>query len=395
MRLHKYRPAVRLPIGMNGGRRGRGGDSGRGRCNGGPGHARIGPGPRPAAASPLPLRRRARRTRRGRPVARGAAALPAPVSLPRVRTGREFVECLEGWLRPAPGARPAGLVSFVLESDSPIRLRDRLHRAEWDVADTGLDHVKIMSVKLDGGNGPACQFFLDVSDKRLPTLHASAGAGDAGRVVGALVDEVHGTLDNMWLHRRMLERIVRDARGGRAGPGARRAGGAGGGGAQVDIASAGCFASGEGGSARDHLDVVDASRRIYSRAVSGVEACLLGPDAGCGGGKGGSTYVGAQVLNLALPGTMGDAGRLVDTMFDCARPFRMGGIKSVVEPGYYRVLAVDMHSGGPMTFEIAAGMMRIYLSQGSCGNTIMRVLANLQSLYGAGVACGEVERLGG
>ena len=296
------------------------------------------------------------------------------------------MECLEGWLRPAPGGRAAGLVSYVLESDSPIRRHDRLHRVEWDVADTGLDRVKIMSVKLDGG-GPVHQFFLDVSDKRLPTLHANAGAGDVGRVVGALVDEMHGAFDNMWLHRRMLERIVGDAGGGQAGPGARRAGGAG---AQVDITSAGCFASGEGGSARGHLDVVDASRGIYSRAVSGVEACLLGPDAGYG-----SAIAGAQVLSFALPGTMDDAGRLVDTMFDCARPFRMGGIKSVVEPGYYRVLAVDLHSGGPMTFEIAAGMMRVYLRQGGCANTIMRVLANLQSLYGAGVACSEVERFGG
>ena len=408
---------------------------------------RIGAGPRAAAAAPQPLRRRPRRGR-NRPDTREAAAPPASGSLPKVQTGREFVECLEEWLRPAadggPG-RPAGLKSCVIESYSPIRQRGRLHRVKWDLVGTGLDHVKIMNVALDGG--AVRQFFLDVADKRLPTLHTNARAEDVGRVVDALADEAHGTFDNMWMHHRMLERIAGSVGGGltgfkaryvgnapaRAGDGSAPSGGGDthvsihgpeaerlkrllrgdgdfrdmatyrsvsilrgrpgseSGHAQVDILNTGYFAARGGGSARDHLDIVDGSRNIYSRAVSGVEACQLGTDARCED----PGIAGGQVLNFVLPSTIADAERFVDMLFNCAKPFRLGGIKSVVEPGYYKVLAVDLHTGGPLTFEIAAGMMRIYLRQGSCGNTIMRLLTNLQSLYGMGVECREVEQLGG
>lgn len=393
------------------------------------------------------------RPRLRRPEAREAVALPAAGALPKVQTGREFMDCLEDWLHPATGSgpgRPTGLKACVLESNSPIRQAGRLHRVVWDLVGTGLDHVKIMNVSLDGG--PARQFFLDIADKRFPTLHTNANARDVDSVVGALTDEAHGAFDNMWMHHGMLERIAGSVGTGLAGFSVRYTGGAPAraengrappddgdlhvsirgpkaerlkmllrgdsdfrgmttyqkvrilrgrpddesGHAQDEVQNTGYFAVRGGRSARDHLDIVDGSRKIYSRAVSGVEDCRLGPACGCASDAGGgTTLVGGRALNFALPRTIADTERFVDMLFSCARPFRLGGIKSVVEPGYYRVLAVDLHTGDPLTFEIAAGMMRVYLSQGSCGNTIMRLLTNLQLLYGTGVACREVEELGG
>ena len=57
----------------------------------------------------------------------------------------------------------------------------------------------------------------------------------------------------------------------------------------------------------------------------------------------------------------------------------------------YSVPAVDLHDGSVINFEITPEAMRIYLSRGSCGNTVMRLLANMQIHYDVRTKCDDLE----
>ena len=373
--------------------------------------------------------------------------------LPKVDTRQEFMHVLEDWMThpkdtgsadgedPHAG-RPTELKAYVLESNFPLRRRATMERVGWSMTDTGVSDLKIMNVRLAGGEPR--QFFVDVGNRRFITIHTNDKAGDVEKVIGALTDEPHGSFDNMWMHHGMLEHIAKkvgsgfvgfsmkytDGLLGRAEAGHNASaledlhinvsgskasrlrdmmrgdrdfrdtvayrkirvlrGPQGGESDYVhdDIASTGYFAVKQGKSVQNHLSVVDESKGIYSRAVAGVEDCRLGI-----GAAGDKAVVKGRALNFALSRRITDIDQFVSMLFNYAKPFKLVGIKSAIEPGYYRVLAVDMHTGDPMTFEIASGMMRIYLSQHSCGNTALRLLTNLQASYGTDVRCKEVDQI--
>jgi hypothetical protein len=73
-----------------------------------------------------------------------------------------------------------------------------------------------------------------------------------------------------------------------------------------------------------------------------------------------------------------DVKMLVQAMFSCNVPFRLMGTPRRVKDDYYVVDAIDLHVGQPLAFEITPTMMRIYLYQGTCGNSIVRILRSLQ-----------------
>jgi hypothetical protein len=49
----------------------------------------------------------------------------------------------------------------------------------------------------------------------------------------------------------------------------------------------------------------------------------------------------------------------------------------------FNVKAVDLHSGWSLSFELNPEMIRAYLPQGSCGNSILRFYTNLQHRHDA------------
>ena len=71
-------------------------------------------------------------------------------------------------------------------------------------------------------------------------------------------------------------------------------------------------------------------------------------------------------------------------------PFKLWGLKSKISDGYFKILAIDLHTGNPIDFEIADNMMRVYLFKGNCGNTILRLYTNLQMYYDSKTVCLEL-----
>jgi hypothetical protein len=63
----------------------------------------------------------------------------------------------------------------------------------------------------------------------------------------------------------------------------------------------------------------------------------------------------------------------------CSRaPFRLWGIVEDYSERYVEVEAVDLHVGSRIRLEMSPEMIRIHLRRGGCGNTVARLVSNLQ-----------------
>ena len=153
-----------------------------------------------------------------------------------------------------------------------------------------------------------------------------------------------------------------------------------------DVYDDGCFATRRGKSARDHVDLVRASRDRYARTVEEIEKCRLGVDR-----VGGKWRFRGEPLGFEFRRKIPDVGRFVRGIINSARPFRLWGLEDKIEDDYYSAVAVDLCTGDSMDFEVADDMMRVYLGKQSRGGSVMRLLCNLQSRLGAGIRCRRIE----
>jgi hypothetical protein len=86
-------------------------------------------------------------------------------------------------------------------------------------------------------------------------------------------------------------------------------------------------------------------------------------------------------VNVTFPNLIGDMDKFCDSLFASAAPFRLWGLPVRVSDTYTRVAAVDLHAGGAMDFEIFPRYMRVYLRDGCCANSMLRLYTNLQHYY--------------
>lgn len=368
------------------------------------------------------------------------------LSLPKVQTRKEFMDYLGNEISPPKDEDdgPLGrgglreLKAYVVEADSGIPRTGKSDGASWDMIDTGVDKMKIMRTLV---GGTMCEFYADVSDKRFHVLHTTARSDDAGRAVTAITDMDRLPLDRMWLSDSLLKALVKKSGAGTfRGFGVKYAGGFldedrprgvddlnmsinGSMAREIeghmmqnphlagaiayrkirlmcgeatspsdyvhdDIGKEGYFAVKRGTSVQDHLYLVDSAKALYTSTIEGIEECRLGSSR-----LNGETVIGGEPLHFDFKEPLQDTRRFIARLFDSTRPFRLWGLKSEIVEGYYRVAGLDLHTGDPINFEITANMMRVYLSENSCGNTIMRLLCNLQDRFGTLIRCRQVEQL--
>lgn len=367
--------------------------------------------------------------------------------LPRVKTKLEFHECLEDWLSPPKRKgdghqqrRPKYLKSYVLETNGGLKKEGSGKGMKWRAEDTGVNKLKILRVE-DGGS--VHEWFMDTTDGRFYMLHTNEGQETAARIVDALTDGRPHTFDRVWMHHAMLEAISKKPGNTLAGFVVEYSGeldrkaGEGGGKhpiddlritvngsmarrveqvmqredrlqsataynrlritrgedgspdyASDDVTSAGYFAMRRGKSIRDHLDLVDISRGVYSKTVIGIEKCRLGTQEAKG-----THVIKGKTIDITFKRPMPDLDMFLKKVFSTTKPFRIFGLKSKLEDGYFKVLGTDMHTGDSMNFEVTRDFMRVYLSERSRANSVLRLLTNLQRYYGRGVACERVDQL--
>ena len=323
--------------------------------------------------------------------------------------------------------------AYVLESDGDFASRYDDGEFGWNVIDIGLDEIKILNVT---HRQNTCEFFLDLHDRRFLTLHTNAEASDAEAAIKKFVKFRGHAFDTAWFHSDLLRKFSKD--GGNTFKGfemaysnkamrlldtdsdiedltinmsgslaekvenilgdkddiRRRT-------AYVkvkvrrgedndplysvqdDIDRSGYFTIKKGKSVDGHLQLVETCREKYAHIIRDIEKMRIGISESHA-----KTFTG-QAFELEFS-RVENLDRFIDNMFNSKEPFRLWGIKTKIQDDYFKVAAVDLHTGSTMNFDVSSDMMRVHVYKGGCGNTVMRLLTNLQIYYDSKTNCAQL-----
>lgn len=123
-----------------------------------------------------------------------------------------------------------------------------------------------------------------------------------------------------------------------------------------------------------HFQFVRSVVARYAHLVDLLEANAIGWDPL--DSDGGGTLSGAPVT-VAFSRPVPDMERFVEEMFAARQPFRLWGAPHI-DDGVAEIDAVDLHVGQLLRIDVGPTWMRIYLQRGSCGNSVARLVSNLQ-----------------
>lgn len=134
-----------------------------------------------------------------------------------------------------------------------------------------------------------------------------------------------------------------------------------------------CFVA-RGDSFALHQDVVAGVISRYRSFVEAAErrAICFSPL----GDDGGGTMAGAPIeIRFSRP--IPSLPAFLDRLFSSREPFRLWGVPRA-DNHYGECEAVDLHVGQCVRIEAQPDMLRVHLSSGGCGNTVARLVTNLQ-----------------
>lgn len=93
-----------------------------------------------------------------------------------------------------------------------------------------------------------------------------------------------------------------------------------------------------------------------------------------------------ETLTLELGRPIPDLDFFMAGLFSCREPFRLWAVPAEVGPDYFEAEVVDLHVGAQMRMDITPNRLRMYLPHDACGNTVLRLVTNLQHHLDATIA---------
>lgn len=103
----------------------------------------------------------------------------------------------------------------------------------------------------------------------------------------------------------------------------------------------------------------------------------------------GLRFEGEPVL-VQLGRRIDDMDRFVSGLFAAREPFRLWAVPSFVTESYVEAEVVDLHVGQHFRMDISPNVLRLYLPASACGNTVLRLVTNLQHRYNASIETEEL-----
>jgi hypothetical protein len=94
---------------------------------------------------------------------------------------------------------------------------------------------------------------------------------------------------------------------------------------------------------------------------------------------GGAAFAGMPI-GIKFSRRIADLPSFCEELFSSRAPFRLWG-QPVITEDYASVDAVDLHVGERLYVELGEDWMRAYLGAGTCGNTVARLISNLQTRF--------------
>lgn len=99
--------------------------------------------------------------------------------------------------------------------------------------------------------------------------------------------------------------------------------------------------------------------------------------------EGGGVVMRGGVIEIRLEREITDMDHFLDGLFSCREPFRLWSVPRFRTPNFVEAEVVDLHVGRQFRMDILPAALHVYLSTDTCGNTLFRLLANLQHRYDA------------
>jgi len=121
-----------------------------------------------------------------------------------------------------------------------------------------------------------------------------------------------------------------------------------------------------------HLQIVSAFLHQYKEFIVAIEKAAQ--MSSTQGGR----LTGAPVV-LEFPTPLSDFRGFVKSLISCKEPLKIWGLVNPVRDDFVQIEGVDLHSGSRLSMDVTTSYLRIYLGPRSCGNTVARLLRNLQS----------------
>jgi len=368
------------------------------------------------------------------------------IQLPKVQTQKEFMDTFYDRINPpriptedgSIAGKPTELKTYLIENNSELFQEFYTEDLQINIDQTGLDHVKILTLTDQRDSGNRLQFYLDKSDKRFLVFHTFDLAKQVSPLIRRLIHSEKFEFDNAWLSSNLLKDISKragnhdhgfsidhkdyfqkdepeddeesikpdtfsrlDISGKQSekilqllkkdkeieqimgyekitiGRGTEYNG------VIDDLEYSGRFRVVKGKSIDDHMSLVNMVKKDYTREIQEVEKFRLY-------GNSNTKSIEGKPFDFVFERRVDDWDLFLSRIFNAKSPFRIWGIKSKIGDGFYRILGVDAHTGHPLDVEVMDNLFRVYLPEGSCGNVITRLFVNLQRFFDSKIRCSEL-----
>jgi hypothetical protein len=120
----------------------------------------------------------------------------------------------------------------------------------------------------------------------------------------------------------------------------------------------------------------------YRRLVEATEALAMSFDSS---GDGGGGKVRGGAIEFRFSQSLQDVSRFVDDLLSSREPFRLWGLVDYATDDHAEIEAVDLHVGQRIRIEVTKESIRLFLRAGGCGNTVARLVSNLQHHVDGGI----------
>lgn len=146
----------------------------------------------------------------------------------------------------------------------------------------------------------------------------------------------------------------------------------------------------KGTSIDGHLQILSELKSKYSATLHFIEEefCIERTFTGAG-----YSFKG-HPMTITLSKDIENLEGFTDELTSSKKPFRIWGIKNILDKDFIKVVGIDLHHKDKLGLEITPNWIRVYLDKGACGNTVMRLLTYIQQYYDSEAKLEEIEGIG-
>jgi len=330
-----------------------------------------------------------------------------------------------------PRGRPRLLKTYLMEANRSLPESFEGFDFSLSKLETGLPEISFLTLRYEG---KYAKFLVDCSDRRFWVLHTNSLADEAEYLFNKLVFSPKANFDKVWLPTQMMQEIANLPRNAFKGFGLNfrdffeldqqietpveelimRVTGSSSilalkalqnekklqnslayslitvkrGDSQEyvtdEINYEGRFMARGGTSIDAYNNLIEITSKKYKNLIEGIERNSLGIKE-----VENRTLIKGQAFDLNFKREIEDISSFLDVLVNSKEPFRIWGIKNKITNDEYQVVGVDLHTGDSIDFEVSPSLMRVYLPEGSCGNTVLRLYTNLQHYFDSNITLND------